>query len=266
MTDAAPALNVKMDLTGWLGDLQRELDALIADLVQVCTAVQQRAYASNLADFQYGVARIMLEVSDGLRDAAPERAARGCFLNGIGKFISFLDKLIATQRVAKQGIPVERDIADPEDLKNYVQEYIATAIAKVAQDRSLTNPKKMQCFAGISADVNEAALQLFELRRTFEHYQDVPQKEFVVPSRRIGIFVDGVEITQIPWTVKAGQALSAGVVIEEKIYPAGVKIALSPKDASELVFMMRTFLAPEVFRAHVEAGGPLQQAAARECT
>ncbi len=247
--------NVTMDITNWLGQMQQEMDGCLADLAQVSVASERKNYADNLAALQFGVTRLILEHPERLEAIAPERAARACFLSAIGKFISFLDKLIANQRLSKDGISINRNLSI-DDLQNYVNEYMEERIAKVAKDTSLTNPKKIACFPGANAMIRDTAVGYLELRRALEHHQDVSEKELVVHVHRMALVVDDVEITALPYNINKGQTLGVRISREERRYSPGVKITLSPQDALGLVFTMRNVLAPEIFRAHIEASNP----------
>ncbi|MBI1895903.1 MAG: hypothetical protein HYZ57_12420 [Acidobacteria bacterium] len=104
-------------------------------------------------------------------------------------------------------------------------------------------------------------MEYFELRRALEHHQDVPEKELVVHVHRMALVVDNVEITALPYNINKGQTLGVRISREERRYSPGVKITLSPQDAHDLEFTMRNVLAPEIFRAHIEAGNPPASAA-----
>jgi hypothetical protein len=244
--------NVTMNITNWLGQMQQEMDGCLADLAQVSVASERKNYAANLAALQFGVTRLILEHPERLEAKATERAARACFLSAIGKFISFLDKLIASEGVSKDGIFINRNLSI-DNFQNYVTEYVEERIAKVAKDTSLTNPKKIECFAAANAMIKDTAVEYFTLRRALEHHQDVPQKELLVHVHRMALVVDDVEITALPHNIHKGQILGVRILREERRYSAGVKITLSPQDAHDLVFTMRNVLAPGIFRAHMEA-------------
>ena len=66
-------------------------------------------------------------------------------------------------------------------------EHLEFEATQVAKDQSLTNPKKIACFAGANADVLDTALEYFALRRTLEHHQDVPEKELVIHIYRAAL-------------------------------------------------------------------------------
>lgn len=240
-----------IDLTGWLGDVQRDLDACLADLAQVCSAAEQRTYADNLAAHRFGVSRLVLNHAPQLAENASERAARTCFIQAIGKFIGFLDKLIASRRAIETGITITRNIVGHEDLEAYMIEYMDAQIALVARDQALSNPKKIDFFNGLDPTIRTMTLQYFQLRRTMEHHQDTPTAELTYSIRRLALFVENKEVKELPYAVEPGQRVEMRALTEERKYPAGVKIVLSPEDAYDLVFSMRHFIVPEVFRAHL---------------
>src|SRR5581483_273768 len=127
--------SVTADLTGWLGQFQRDCDAAIADLTQVCTAAAQALmYQQQIENYRFGVARIMLEQPEELSAVAPERAARTCFLNVVGKYIAFLDKLIASQRLTS--VTLDHDIHSMEEFQTFINECFERETAKVARDTS----------------------------------------------------------------------------------------------------------------------------------
>jgi len=243
--------SVTADLTNWLGQFQRDCDAAIADLTQVCSAAAQTAtYQQQIESYRFGIAHIVLPETDKLSEVAPERASRSCFLNVIGKYVGFLDKLIASQRL--QHVNIERDICSMEELQAFLNECYERETAKVARDTSLSNPKKIDCFPKASDYARDTSKAYFQLRRALEHHNDVPDSDLVIPALRIG-FIAGHEEVKV-----LGVALPKGMGLSVKTFDAnlrlvkGQKIALTPQDAYNLVFTMRMILAPEIFRSHVE--------------
>jgi hypothetical protein len=125
-------VSVTADLTGWLARFQIEADSCLADLAQVCNAAEQKTYSENLAAHQFGITRLVLDHAAFLGENASERASRTCFLSAIGKLISFLDKLIASQRTTKLGsIPITRALNGEAEIYAYLNEYMEAEIAKV---------------------------------------------------------------------------------------------------------------------------------------
>jgi hypothetical protein len=153
-----PSIHVSVDLTGWLAELQRDLDAALADMMRVLRASDENTY---IPSHRIGVMDVVMSNPDGYADTAPGRATRACFLTCIGKFVGYMDKLIASQRLKREGIGITRDLDSEEDLKVYCDEYMKDMVAKVARDQSLTNPKKLDCFQGWATTFGELPWRIF---------------------------------------------------------------------------------------------------------
>jgi hypothetical protein len=243
-------------LRGWLGEFQREADAALADLMQICQAAQQNAYASEEAH-KMGIVTVVLPNMDTAEATAPSRAARTCFLTSIGKFVSFLDRLIASQHLMKEGVKITRNLEGEEQIKAYLDEYMKGKIGQVARDQKLSNPKKIDAFTVLPPLLRDAALEYFQLRRALEHHQDIPDRDLNVPITRIGFFADDQEITQVPHIVHGGQRMDARVMTESSTFKAGEKIVLTPEDVYGIIVMFRLNIAPEIFRVHLESMNPV---------
>ena len=102
-----PSINVSVDLTGWLAELQRDLDATLADMMQVLRASDENIYTPS---HRIGVMDVVMSDADGYAATAPRRATRACFLTCIGKVVGYMDKLIASQRLKREGIRITRDL------------------------------------------------------------------------------------------------------------------------------------------------------------
>lgn len=243
--------SVTVNLSGWLGQFQRDCDAAIADLTQVCTAAAEPAtYQRHIESYRFGVASISFANLEHVTAVAPERAARTCFLNVIGKYVGFLDRLLASQRL--NNLVLDRAISNTEELQAYVSERFKREIAMVARDTSLTNPRKLDAFPKASAYARDTSKVYFQLRRALEHHNDVPDSNLVVPTQRIGFLAGNDEIKTLGVILPAGESLRIKMFDEELHFPAGQEVSLSPQDAYNLVFTMRMGLAPEIFRSHVE--------------
>ena len=244
-------ISLTMDQTGWLAGLQMELDGAIADLMQVCQAAEAQTYSNTASEYRVGLARIGLPNAQALANEAPARAARSCFLAAIGKFIGFMDKLIATQNISKEKIVVTRDLCGEDEILGYMNEYLGDRIRKVAHDQSMTNPKKLDRFAGITNFARDAMLSYFQFRRALEHHQDIPSNDLTVPMQRPSLFVEGVEVTSLPFDVKGGNKVEVRIATEHKVFPAGRKVILTPPNALDMLFVMRNVAAIQVFRVHL---------------
>src|SRR4051812_35593736 len=124
----AGVFSMTADLTGGLVGLQRELDAALADMMQVCNAASDGTYKTV---HPVGIMEVGVTLTEVQKGEAKQRACRTCFLTCVGKFISFLDRLIASQRVTREGISITRDldIQNEEEVKVYCLQYMETMVA-----------------------------------------------------------------------------------------------------------------------------------------
>ncbi len=248
--------NISMDLTGWFGDFQRELDALLTDMFQLRAAAQEQRYSGGIVHQAVGLMGIMIPNAETLGETAPQRAARNAFIGAMSKFSTFLDRLIASRRLAKDAITITRDLQGEAELLAYVNEVMEEAVAAVARDPSLNVPKKLDHFAGIDPAIKDMALSYNALRSALEHHHDLPKRELKVTVRRIIPLVGDQEITALPVLVRAGGTLGIRPINVEKVFPADQKVVLEPQDAYDLLFTLRHIIAVGIFDWHVGSGNP----------
>jgi len=221
-------------------------------------AVEEGEYASRASGQSFGLVRV--EFDADLPAGAAERAAAGCFRAVVASFISFLDKLIAIRSVSQDGIRIERELHGYEEAIGYFHAYVTKRISETARNRSLTNPRKIDLFPSLSGFSKRAALGYFALRRCLEHHQGIPQEDIELCILNQTVFVDDVEVTTLPWVIKAGQEVKLKLVPAAKRFVAGSRVALSPADAYAIAFTIRVALAPEALGVRMKwVQGQLEQ-------
>jgi hypothetical protein len=122
MTQPSP-LRLTMDLNNWVGAFHRELDALLSDMIQLCSAAEQNRYTDTVMNQRGGI-HMMIQNADVLGENAPQRAARNAFMGAMSKFSGFLDRLIASRNVARDGMPIMRELHGEAEVVAYVNEMI----------------------------------------------------------------------------------------------------------------------------------------------
>lgn len=245
--------NVTIDIGLWLAEFQRDTDALLSDMFQLCSAAQERRYSGDTVH-SAGIVGVIIPGAEALGETAPQRAARNAFTQAMSKFSGFLDRLIATQRIAKDGIPIRRDLHGEEELFAYVKEFVDELVVTVAREGSLNLPKKLECFPGVDQGIKDMALSYSALRNALEHHHGLPKRDLTVVVRRIIPMVEGQEVTAFPVLVQAGGTIGARIVSLEKRFPANQKVLLEPQDGHELMFTLRHIIAFSIFQAHINAG------------
>ena len=85
-------MNVNMDVTGWFGDFQREVDALLSDMFQLSSAAEDKRYSSDTVN-NTGLMGIIIANAEAFGETAPQRAARNAFIGAMSKFSALIDSL-----------------------------------------------------------------------------------------------------------------------------------------------------------------------------
>jgi hypothetical protein len=257
-SNTAPNLCAAADLTPWLCELNAQLDGALADLAHTMQSVQSGTYARDANGQSFGLVQAnFVPDATHLATRALERAAVTCFRSAIASFIGFLDRLIAFQDLANEKLVVDHDITNLDDLYAYLNSKVNRRIGIVASDTSLSNPKKLARFPGLSEVSNRAVLSYFALRRCIEHHQSIPQDDIQVSVWLYKLFVDDAEILQLPAHCAEGQTVQYRVFGEARIFPKGSKVTLDPQDAHSIIVALRGSIAPEIFNLHAARFQPV---------
>ncbi len=231
--------------------MNAQLDAALADLAHTIQGVQSGTYPQNANNQSFGLVQAnFVPDATHLAGRAIERAAVTCFRSVMASFIGFLDRLIAFQDLVNEKVVVDHDITKLDDLYAYLNSKVAHRIGIVASDTSLTNPKKLARFPGLSEISKHAVLGYFALRRCIEHHQSVPQEDIHVSVWSHKLFIDDVEILQLPAHCREGQKVEYRVFGEERIFRKGSRITLDAQDVHSIVVALRGSIAPEIFNLH----------------
>jgi len=244
-----------MDLNGWVGAFHVELDGLLSDMIQLCKAAAENRYTDTVMNQRGGV-QMMFQNAEALGENAPQRAARNAFVGAMSKFSGFLDRLIASRKIARDGMPITRDLQSEAELLAYVNEMIDQSVAAVARDHRMTFPRKLDCFTGLDPSIGEMAINYNKLRNALEHHHDLPKEEIRVKVRRMIPMVGDQEIKDFPVLVPKGGTMGIKIDEEERTFPADTRVALGPQDAYDLIFTIRYIISLAIYQWHVGAGNP----------
>jgi hypothetical protein len=251
MSDS-PQANVTISPAHFRDQLIAKVAAHMADLTQALQALQDGSFIDQAKRNPLGVIRIEYPNVD-IKTGAEQRQIKKCFHNVVGAFITFLDQIIGVQRfVAEKAIPVERSLTEA-DILPYVTERLENCIAAVSSDRSLTNPKKIRSFFGISEWAKQVSDGLFSLRRCYEHHDGMSRNQFVVPYRKMLIVSGEEEIVQLPHRVKVGGSLGLKFVDKAITVQKGDHPELTEEQLRDIVSTIELQLSLEILQL-VSAG------------
>lgn len=249
--DSKPRVCAAADLSLWLHQLNAQLDGALADLAHTMGSIRAGTYAEKANNQQFGLVQAHFSPDAAhLAAHAIDRSAETCFRSVIANFISFLDKLIAFQLLAEGGIVLDREFTQLEKIYEYLNARVTEKIAFVASDTSLSNPKKLARFDGLSEVAKRAALGYFALRRCIEHHQGIAQEEIHVSVWLHKLFIDNIEVTELPAHCREGQNVQYRLIGAERVFAKGSRVTLSPQDVHSIVFALRGPIAVEVFNLH----------------
>ena len=69
-----------------------ELDALLSDMFQLCSASEEERYSPDKV-YQPGIVGVIIPNAAAFGETAPQRAARNAFTGAMSKFSGFMDRL-----------------------------------------------------------------------------------------------------------------------------------------------------------------------------
>jgi hypothetical protein len=232
--------SIVLDAQTHLHELFAAIDGQAANLRAVLRSVEAGTFVEQA---QAPGARTIVHFSvanpASAADGAPSRASANAFRGMLSAFITFLDRLIAVQRLMQQGtLRVTRDLKGPEDILQFAREQIDNTFVAVARDTSLTNPKKVAELS-LSPEAVEITGALFAVRRCIEHRGSVPEADLELKYRTVVVLAEDREITAMPAELKEGEALRMLIPVRSKTFPAGVKLALSEAEIDNVGLTLR---------------------------
>jgi hypothetical protein len=236
---------VRVRLPDYKDQLIGQIGKHIADLTQGLRALQEGTFVklatSKAPQSVFHVEYAGLDVEGG----AEQRHVQGCFRAVIAAFITYLDQMIAMQRMSETGIPIHRNLSETEALP-YVNEFVQRAITSVATDRSMTNPRKIESFAGLSEWAKQSANGMFALRRCYEHHGGIAESAFSVPYKAMRLFAGDDEITALPHQAAEDQAISLRFIDKMLVVKTGERPVVGEQQLRDLVNTIELAVATEI--------------------
>lgn len=235
---------------GYIGQLQKALAGHMSDLRNTLRSIEDGSYAIR-ARVTRPNAVISFQLppmgSHNTGDAAAS-ACNGCFLDLVRELITYLDWMIAVQRLIQKKIVAPRAIHGMKEVQDFVGGQLKESYLCVARDASLTNPKKISEFSAIADLARKAALSYFAVRRCLEHRSGASSEELVLYTLKPLICVGGKEITTLPHAVDKGNAISVRMEEDTRTFVPGSIIRLTEADVEGVYFTIQHVIAPEVRR------------------
>jgi hypothetical protein len=158
----------------------------------------------------------------------------------VGELLTFMDSVIAVQRIKAAGIPINRPLHAEQEIVDYATEYLAVTQQGVAIDKSLSAPMKIG-LCGLTGESELEANAYVQLRNAIEHHGGVPAKDIILTLKALQLITTSGSIITGPMTLEAGEGIAMRLDIHKKICPKGVKVTLTPDEMKRATFTVETF-------------------------
>jgi hypothetical protein len=238
-------LEFKVNTDVYLGQMQRQLAASIADLRNTLRAIEDGSFAQRAVTPRPDtVVHFRLDSVVSPDNNAVAHACTSCFLTFVRSLITFIDRMVAVKRLLGQTIEIPPTISNAEELQQFVANHFEKTYEAVARDTGLSNPAKLTEL-GLSSDfAKKATLSYFGVRRCLEHHSGVPDRDINLWYFKPTILAGEEEITHVPYVTKEATQVSFDHV--SKTCSAGSNIQLTEYDVEQVVFTIQSVIGPEI--------------------
>ncbi|MBK8464538.1 MAG: hypothetical protein IPL32_01790 [Chloracidobacterium sp.] len=243
-------INANINSQIYLGQFQRDIGGHISDFRNVLRTIEDESFVGRSQ--QKGpeaIVHIQAPNASLRKDDATQRAIDNCFLAMMRSVVSFMDRIIATKRADGKpilNVPVGTVVG--EELLPFIETHLEQFYREVAEDTSLTNPKKVSTLDGIPDWIGESLRSMFAVRRALEHHRGVSKQELTLALRRMRLTVGEREIGKLPMHVKGGEQLMMQVVEANTVFPSNSLIMLSELDIENLFFTLQSIIGPAILQ------------------
>ena len=251
------SIAVSLNLSLYRKELDDSIDKRLSSLRNVLRSLEDESFGIKAQKINPSKV-LHLQLANNNID--PSEHASEEILNAFNSimrsFVDFLDKLIAARDVLAKtkNLKATRPLKGIKEILDYSKEYldnlIKQAIAKVAADSSLNNTSKISKFNGLSEKAKRCALGFFTLRRSIEHHKSIANKDFTLFFCRMNISVNGIGITKMPFKVNGGEQVQMefGQVIELR-FKKGEKVRISEEILENIILTLKLIIVNEIMRA-----------------
>lgn len=240
-------LQINVNPQVYLAHLIDSLGGHISDLRNTLRTIEDESFSSRAK--QRGPNMIVhIQASEAAleKNDATQRAIDNCFLAMTRSLITFLDRIIAMKNAIAQPIRnIPADVAN-NSLASLVEEHLEKCYRKVAEDTSLTNPKKVEMLTGLPDWIRDLVWSMFAVRRALEHHSGVAKTDIHLSLRRTIFTIGDEELKNLPMELKEGGTLSIRIVEAEIHLPANTPIRLSDIDLEYLFFTLQSIVGPKI--------------------
>lgn len=261
MSSGQPGVSVRFDPGAYLAVLSQAVARHLGDLRVGLRSIDDGSFDGKAATPRQGALLSFSLEPPPSSNLAATRLCNRSFVTIIGELITYLDRMIAVQRMLSKQLSVPSGMGAQNDLLRFIQQEMEKEYSAVARDGRLTNPKKVSLFRGI-ADIAEAsALSFFAVRRALEHHGGRSSEDLKLRFARLKLLAGDLELTRPGQAAPPGVGISLGMDHVSRLIPRGTEVTVGEDEIEHIVFTIQHLIGPEVRRVIVESGRPAASAA-----
>ena len=240
-------IQVSINADMYIAQLEASFAASLASMRHTLRAIEDGSFISKAGECSpKSVLQIRIATTEANCPEAITRACNNCFIELIRAFITFLDRMIALQRVTKKQLKLGNSWATAEELLEYVKEVMESEYLMVAQDTQLRNPDKIAMFHNLPDFPKRAALSYFSVRKCLEHHSGQTAKSIVMHYTKPVVTADGEEIQAFPIEVQKGTEIGIRMSREYREWKKGEIVELNEAIVDHVYFTIRHVIAPQI--------------------
>jgi len=231
----------------FLGRMLREIGGHMGDFRNALRTIEDNSFIARAQEHGPNTT-IHIETSDALlgKDASTQRAIDNCFLAMARSLVTLVDwtlglKLASTKHISD--LPVGTPVGE---LGPFVDKFLETCYSEIAQNVSLTNPKKIAMLDGLPAAVSSSMRSINTVRRVLEHHGGKSNKDIRLILHKTILSIGGQELTNLPMYVEKDTELRIQIIQEETLFAANNRICLSEQNIENMALTLQSIIGPAV--------------------
>jgi len=242
-----PNLEFKINPDVYLAQMHQQTTASLGELRNTLRALDDGSFAQRASlPRPQSVVSFQINQQHDVDEEAIHQACASCFLGLVRALITFIDRIVAVQRLLGQTIQIPGTITSLDELQTFLDNQLEETYTNVARDTRLTNPAKLNSL-GIASDfVKNAALSYFSLRRALEHHNGISDKDIHLLYSKLTILAGKKEITQLPYFAEEGAQISMKLDDSGRTFPMGDRVQLTEHDIEQIFFTIQSVIGPQI--------------------
>lgn len=240
MAQHVTKIPLNLNLNNYRLQLGLELNSHVIALKVILKSIDDDSY-QQFSEMNIGLGgKMPLSIFD--KEIFRQQEINKAYISIIRSFQNFIDKIIAAEKFVSSRHSAEKDVSSFKELEEYVQLMEDRSIQEVSTDKTLSFPKKLDCLQ-IDNPIREILLGYSILRNNLEHHKDIASKDTILKLLISTLYINEIEVTNIPFEVKEGDILEHRSKVIERAISIGTKVKMLESEINEIVYTIQNEVA-----------------------